>query len=211
VSLENYTDGAVLKTTDGGVHWQRLPVDDPQQNANLEGVGFVDESRGWVGGWGTDFSGGQSSATEDGGQTWRDANEIGRFVNRFRFLGSPVTVGYAAGATVYKYADAPVPTPPRPAFAAAPSPAGRILSGEARAEDGAPLSIPITVPEGASRVEVNVWERFGRHVVRVLEEADPAPGARTVEWDAAGRSGSHIVRVTVDDDSESQIVTLGGA
>ena len=47
-------------------------------------------------------------------------------------------------------------------------------------------------------------------LARVLEEADPAPGARTVEWDAAGRSGSHIVRVTVDDDSESQIVTLGG-
>lgn len=209
VSLENYTDGAVLKTTDGGGHWQRLPVDDPQQNANLEGVGFVDESRGWVGGWGTDFSGGQSSATEDGGLTWRDANEIGRFVNRFRFLGSPPTVGYAAGATVYKYSDEPVPAPPRPAFAAAPSVGGRLLTGDVGAAPHAPLRIPLTVPEGASRVEVNVWERFGRHVARVLEEADPAPGARTVEWDAPSRSGSYIVRVTVDDDSESQIVAVG--
>ena len=211
VSLENFRDGAVLKTTDGGMHWQRLPVDDPQQNANLEGVGFVDENRGWVGGWGADFAGGQSSATEDGGRTWRDANEIGRFVNRFRFLGRPVTVGYAAGATVYKYSDEPVPASMRPAFAGGPGVAAApLLAGAARADGSAPLRIPVTVPEGASRLEVNVWERFGRHVGRLLDEAGPAPGARTVEWDAAGRSGSYIVRVTVDDDSESQIVALGG-
>jgi photosystem II stability/assembly factor-like uncharacterized protein len=208
VSLENFRDGAVLKTTDGGEHWERVPVDDPQQNTNLEGVGFLDAKRGWVGGWGTDFSGGQSSATDDGGETWRDANEIGRFVNRFRFVGSPVTVGYAAGATVYKYSDEPVPAPMRTAFAAPETAAAGLLAGEVRADDGGPVRVPFTVPEGAARIEVNVWERFGRHVARLLDERDPAPGARTVDWDA-GRPGSYIVRVTVDDDSESQIVAVG--
>ena len=41
ISLENFNDGAILKTTDGGNRWTRLEIDDPQQNANLEGVGFV--------------------------------------------------------------------------------------------------------------------------------------------------------------------------
>ncbi len=90
-----------------------------RQNANLEGVGFVDENRGWVGGWGTPaFEGGQSSAISDGGESWDNANEIGKFINRFRFLGSPVTVGYAAGATVYKYSGQPVPAPTGPARSA---------------------------------------------------------------------------------------------
>jgi len=80
VSLENFNDGAVLKTTDGGTHWTRIEVDDPQQNANLEGVGFIDENHGWVGGGGKPaFVGGQSSVTEDGGASWSDANEIGKF------------------------------------------------------------------------------------------------------------------------------------
>ena len=44
-----------------------------------------------------------SSETFDGGRTWRNANEVGLSISRFRFLGSPVTVGYAAGETIYKY------------------------------------------------------------------------------------------------------------
>ena len=52
VSLENFTQGAILKTMDGGLTWKRLPINDPQHNANLEGIGFVDEQHGWVGGWG---------------------------------------------------------------------------------------------------------------------------------------------------------------
>jgi hypothetical protein len=32
---------------------------------------------------------GLSSATTDGGRNWQDANDIGRFINRFRFFGDP--------------------------------------------------------------------------------------------------------------------------
>ena len=111
VSLENFRAAAILKTSDGGQTWMRLPVNDPQGNVNLEGIGFVDEQRGWVGGWGPGgFGGGGSpqgfsSATTDAGVTWSNANEIGLFINRFRFFGSPVNVGYASGDTVYKYSD----------------------------------------------------------------------------------------------------------
>jgi photosystem II stability/assembly factor-like uncharacterized protein len=69
--------------------WTRHPINDPQGNANLEGVGFITEDRGWVGGWGdTNFTTGHTSGTTDGGNNWVDANEVGGFINRFRFLGT---------------------------------------------------------------------------------------------------------------------------
>jgi len=209
VSLENFNDGAILKTTDGGAHWVRLEINDPQQNANLEGIGFLDEDHGWVGGWGTPaFEGGQSSATSDGGQSWSDAGEIGKFINRFRFFTSPVTVGYAAGATVYKYSDTPVPAPP-PTAAAPESIAAPLLQSEADTDGGSAVRLPVAVPDGASRLVVNVWERFGRHVAQLADETHPTPGTRTVEWDTTDHFGSFIVRATVDDESESQIVWVG--
>ena len=60
VSLENFSDAAILKTTDGGQTWKRLKVNDPQGNVNLEGIGFIDEQRGWVGGWGPGGFGSES-------------------------------------------------------------------------------------------------------------------------------------------------------
>ena len=93
VSLENFDAGAILKTTDGGLTWQRKEINDPQGNKNLEGIGFIDEDNGWVGGWSF------SSETSDSGSNWQDANHVGRFINRFRFLGNPVHTGYASGKT----------------------------------------------------------------------------------------------------------------
>jgi hypothetical protein len=176
---------------------------------NLEGVGFVDEQHGWVGGWGSaDFKAGSTSETVDGGRTWTDANDIGRFVNRFRFLGRPVTIGYAAGRTVYKYSSEPVPPRPRE------TPVTRLLEvGEPAASDR-PARIPLTVPAGAARLTVDVWDRFGDLVRQLVDEPDPAAGARTLEWDVADDAGhpldpgSFIARVTVDGASESQILQV---
>ena len=68
VALESFDRAAILKTSDGGLNWTRIEVDDPQGNANLEGIGFLDEQTGWVGGWGSaSFEEGFSSATSDGG------------------------------------------------------------------------------------------------------------------------------------------------
>ncbi|MGH8885521.1 MAG: YCF48-related protein [Egibacteraceae bacterium] len=211
VSLENFCEGAVLKTTDGGQTWQRLAVDDPQMNANLEGVGFVDADRGWVGGWGSaSFQDGFSSATVDGGQDWGDANEIGLFINRFRFLGNPVTVGYAAGRTVYKYSAEPVPVSLR----LLEEPATRFLDSNEPMRSTRPVGIHLTVPADASRLAVTIWERFGALVRHLLDEAHPAAGSRTVEWDVTNdvgeplEPGNFILRVTVDDRSESLVITV---
>ena len=210
VSLESFERGAILKTTDGGKTWARLAVKDPQGNANLEGVGFVDDRHGWVGGWGSaDFQGGFSSETTDGGKTWTDANHIGRFINRFRFFGQPATVGYASGLTVYKYSSEPVQAAPREV--AAPT---RFLADNEPADQERPVRIPLTVPSGAGRLTVDIWDRFGEHVRHLVDELRPEPGRRALEWDVdndAGEplpAGSFILRVTADTSSESQILRV---
>ncbi|MGH3766465.1 MAG: YCF48-related protein [Pseudonocardiaceae bacterium] len=210
VALESFTRGTILKTVDGGATWTRLEINDPQGNANLEGIGFLDENTGWVGGWGSDsFRDGFSSSTTDGGATWHNANEIGAFINRFRFFHDPVTVGYASGRTVYRYAADPLPGP---RHAAAP-PGLSFLADNTPGRSEAPLPITVTVPGGAEALTINIWDRFGAHVRRI-DEPRPAAGSRTIEWDGtdeAGRSlddGSFLIRVSVDDRSESQIMYL---
>ena len=106
VSLENDTAAAILKTIDGGQSWKRIEITDPQRNVELEGIGFINEKTGWVGGWGHGFKSGDAdgttSGTTDGGATWFDANNVGRFINRFRFTGTEPIAGYASGGTIYQ-------------------------------------------------------------------------------------------------------------
>lgn len=113
VSLENFVSAAILKTTDGGQSWVRHDVQDADGkiiNNDLEGIGFIDENRGWVGGWGYNFNGYMNSYTEDGGVTWRredndpcNPNSDPRLrINRYRLFGDPATGGYCSGLQVYK-------------------------------------------------------------------------------------------------------------
>ena len=210
ISLENMTAGAILRTTDGGLTWKRLPIDDPQHNANLEGVGFADAKHGWVGGWGTaDFKGGFSSETVDGGDHWSNANQIGRFINRFRMFGNPATLGYASGRTVYKYSADPVIQP----LAGLVQPL-RILETNEPEESSGPVEIIYTAPEGAGHVTLDIWNRFGKYVRNLLDEDDPRPGRQTLIWNLEDNSGQRvppgafIYRITIDDEAESRIVII---
>jgi hypothetical protein len=210
VALENFTAGAILKTTDGGRTWTRKAVNDPQQNANLEGIGFVDDQHGWVGGWGSaDFSTGFTSETRDGGSTWKNANEVGRFINRFRFLGKPLVVGYASGRTVYKYA--PTTSPLSAPVAPAPQELKFLASNEP-VEADRELVLPIDVPSGARQLRIDIWDRFGEHVRRLADARLPKSDSHIVRWDFTGDHGqrldamSFICRVTIDDTSESVII-----
>jgi photosystem II stability/assembly factor-like uncharacterized protein len=211
VALENFRAGAILKTTDGGLTWRRMAVNDPQGNANLEGIGFVDAEHGWVGGWGDEnFDGGFSSETLDGGTNWQNANHIGRFLNRFRFFGDPVTVGYASGDTVYKYSAEPMPAAVAEAAAAGP----RLLDEAAPVQADGPIEIGFTVPPDARRLTIDIWDRFGAPVRHLVDEAEPASGHRSVTWDFTSDDGVplpdgfYIARLTVDGQAESRILRL---
>jgi photosystem II stability/assembly factor-like uncharacterized protein len=213
VSLENFCEGAILKTTDGGQTWTRLSIDDEKQNANLEGLGFVDENHGWVGGWGPTAFRGLSSETNDGGQTWTtvDWGEApkGEFLNRFRFVGSAPVVGYASGDTVYKYSTEPAPPAPKavppPALFTAPGP---------RATNQAATEIELTVPDGVTELRVEIWDRFGAHVGQLVNEAHPAGGVRSIAVEAVGgrqlEPGYYMVRAIADDRVDSTLLWIGG-
>jgi photosystem II stability/assembly factor-like uncharacterized protein/uncharacterized membrane protein len=220
VSLENMTAAAILKTVDGGKSWTRIPVADQQGNVNLEGVGFIDERQGWVGGWGPGGFGspgqpqGFSSATIDGGRTWRNANEIGLFINRFRFFGRPVEVGYASGDTVYKYSSDPIPPAQLAAAAALRS---RALLPQAHImRTIGNVSIPVDVPAGTKRISLLAWTRFGEEIGTIHDELRPPSGAQSIEWDgmdARGRPvapGDYIIRAVADDETASSILTIAG-
>ncbi|MBW4573146.1 MAG: hypothetical protein KME31_35855 [Tolypothrix carrinoi HA7290-LM1] len=212
VSLENFTKGAILKTTDGGKTWKRLRINDPQENVNLEGVGFVDENHGWVGGWGYNFPQdptGFSSETKDGGKNWEDANQIGQFINRFRFFGNPVTVGYASGKTVYKYSAAPVIAPLVERVAPL-----SFLTTNAPAQFEKSVTIEYTLPENTQKIRIDIWNQFGVYVRQLVDESNPSAGQKSVAWDGkndAGETltpGNFIYRLTVDGNAESRVIRL---
>ena len=210
VSLENFNAAAILKTTDGGVTWTRHAINDPQGNANLEGVGFADANHGWVGGWGDEnFDSGLSSETLNGGNNWLNANQIGRFINRFRFFGNPATLGYASGATVYKYSSEPVG--PQIADAA---PATEILASNEPENTRGPVEIAYTVPQGAQSLTLQIWNRFGKEVRKLMDEHSPRPGDHTTTWNLEDDSGqivsrgAFIYRITIDDEAESRIIIV---
>jgi photosystem II stability/assembly factor-like uncharacterized protein len=213
VSLQNYEAGAILTTIDGGLTWTRRQINDPQKNANLEGIGFIDGRHGWVGGWGDRPKVKRtSSETFDGGVTWRDANEIGKNINRFRFFGNPVTAGYATGETIYKYG----PTSISAAVAEQSTPIrqGRLLKSLERIEVPGRASVDVTVPVGASRLTVRIWDPDGPPVRTLIDELRPAAGDRSFSWDRTDDRGqllpiqSFICRVTVDETSESTLVVV---
>lgn len=218
VSLENFFAAAILKTTDGGRTWKRLNVNDPQGNVNLEGVGFIDEQRGWVGGWGPGgfgspgSPGGFSSATIDGAENWQDANEIGLFINRFRFFGNPVHVGYASGDTIYKYSSDPVM--PALATVAIADPARMLLPASQITGHVGNVPMRLSVPAGTKRLTLHIWNRFGEEVGCVLDEIRPVAGPRVYSWDgsdwrgSAVGSGDYIVRLTADDLSASSLLRI---
>jgi hypothetical protein len=209
VALENHDAGAFLTTSDGGRTWIRRPVNDSQRNANLQAVGFANKNHGWVGGWGgSRVLTGASSETFDGGRTWTNANSIGQSINRFRFL--PSGVGYAAGATIYKYCAAESPRREKRSR----------TEGVQFFESCDPVwatqvvQVRVKIPCRASSVTIRIWDVDGPLVRTLVNETAPAPGWRTVTWDRTDHSGvmlpsrPYVWRVTIDDKSESRLMFI---
>jgi photosystem II stability/assembly factor-like uncharacterized protein len=86
----------VAKTVDGGETWMELLLVDDARVQEF-GIGFLDESTGWVGAMPGGFQ------TIDGGKTWSSV-ELGKATNKVRLLKTPQggAVGYAIGVDVYK-------------------------------------------------------------------------------------------------------------
>jgi photosystem II stability/assembly factor-like uncharacterized protein len=226
VSLENFTKAAILKTTDGGNTWVRVPIADTSGqtiNTDLEGVGFLDAQSGWVGGWADNFEGLFNSVTADGGKTWTAQNNTPGDpstdprikINRYRFLGNPISTGYCSGAQVYKRAT-PQVAAAAAARVAAPQPAGLALS-HAPNFSSRSAEISYVLPQNVGKVFVGIWNHFAIHVRTLVDGVSQQAGRHTVVWDGtddAGRplgGGVYICRMSVDGRTgESQMVRLPG-
>ncbi len=84
-----------LKTSDGGLTWNRMPY--YQGSYRAQGIGFVTESTGWIGSFRDDR---HTMVTYDGGVSWQETT-IGNRINRIRFMEG--TTGFAAGHWLYRF------------------------------------------------------------------------------------------------------------
>lgn len=85
--------GRLIKSTDSGANW----VSKNAPEVDIQAVGFVSETHGWMGGMSTGFQ-----ETFDSGDTWVDST-IGSNLNRIFFVNE--NLAYACGTTIYKYTD----------------------------------------------------------------------------------------------------------
>ena len=90
--------GKLIKSEDAGQTW--ISKDFP--DANVQAVGFLTETHGWMGGHNTGFY-----ETFDAGTTWTNT-EIGSNLNRIFFIND--NLAYASGTTIYKLSDSNLAT-----------------------------------------------------------------------------------------------------
>ena len=95
ISNDNYDDTlAYLKTTDAGLNWTRFTLPNGGFTSFQQGIGFMNENTGWIGGGQYTFK------TTNAGTSWFPDN-FGININRFQFLSD--TLAYAVGQKVYKF------------------------------------------------------------------------------------------------------------
>jgi photosystem II stability/assembly factor-like uncharacterized protein len=94
-AVESFGDfeGKLIKSTDAGQTWMARDVPD----TDIQGVGFITENHGWMGGHNTGFL-----ETFDGGETWNNT-EFGFSLNRFQIFGE--NLAYCAGKSIYKFSN----------------------------------------------------------------------------------------------------------
>lgn len=211
ISLENFNDAAILKTKDGGNNWERVVVADQQGNKNLEGVGFLNESVGWVGGWGDPRARkGYSSATTDSGMSWSDANSIGLFINRFRFTGDDDIVAYSSGDRIYRYSQNGVISAEVNELSPLIEPPEQIPDAQIESIDK--LELTVKIPEGAKNFHIGIWARFPKLVAELVDENNPVPGDRKITWHFKDHTGADvgygyfIYRITIDGIATSRLI-----
>lgn len=85
--------GRLIKSEDGGTTWASYEIPEYE----ILGVGFVSESKGWIGG---DFNG--LYETTDGGLNWSFI-DLGGDLNKIQIINS--TLAYAAGYSIYKFTE----------------------------------------------------------------------------------------------------------
>jgi len=170
VSIEDFNGGNLycLKTTDQGQTWREVRYGSAL-SFNAEGIGFINDSVGWIGG---DYVGPTVYRTVDGGQTWT-ATQLAPNLNRFRFFGD--TLGYASGTLIYRIT---------PQAVGLPEKAGEDGIGECWPNPAADrFALPLTLRR-AGLVRLALTDVLGREVLS--RQARYPAGAHELEVSLTG-------------------------
>ncbi len=232
ISLENFAGAAILKTTDGGETWTRHDVQDSCGNIinnDLEGIGFINENQGWVGGWGNNFTGLMNCYTEDGGLTWisQDNNpQVSHSdqrirINRYRFIGNPVTAGYCSGQQVYKLQigcqSKKSAFAKKQAFSSAKTPRLEPAHGDEKIDyrvflkspnqpafpehdfaleykklSDSKIEISYQLPADTENVFLGLWNQFAFYVKTLAHDKMQTQGRQTIIWDGRDDEGQPL-------------------
>lgn len=197
VSIENGNSASFLKTQDGGTTWQKFDIPTTRR---IQGIGFLTEDLGWVGGWST------SSITTDGGHTWQNTGGLIHRANRLQVFGD--TLMYASGYGVFKYTrNATAIANIEPVLPASPF----LLKNYPNPFN--PATMIEYQLEKSADVLVRVYDYLGQQI-RVLVNTRQPAGRQQAQWDgknAQGQpvsSGQYIYRVDAYGKAESHIMTL---
>ncbi len=177
IQRNSQTSNHFLKTADGGKTWQEKSF--PITPYFIQGIGFISEKLGWIGGRSAASSGYQ---TADGGETWQPAG-FGSQLNRFRFLND--TLGYAVGQRAYKYT----------------ANTTRVASRKQATRDfglaqnypnpfNPSTTIRFTLAK-PSNVRITVYDLSGRKINEILQQT-LATGEHAIAWDAIDQEGNAV-------------------
>ncbi len=188
----------ILKTTNGGMNWTEISL--PNNITNLEGIGFVNEQTGWVGGWGVSFFNEPSYKTTNGGANWSLAG-WGVNMNRIRFISD--TLAYAVGKTVYKYTREPIGIQQ----ISTEIPEAFTLHQNYPNPFNPTTKIKFEIPK-SSFVTIKIYNALGKEITTLANENLNA-GIYSVSWDASAySSGIYFYKIITNEYSESKKMVL---
>ncbi len=169
--------GKLIRSLDNGATW--ITNDAPE--SIIQGVGFISETHGWVGGHTTGFM-----ETTDGGQTWIDTG-VGNNLNRIQMFNDHF--GVAAGASVYKFSDQPLATT---------APKGNARTPLKASIEPNPvtdkLSIKIEFPE-SDHMRLELFDAAGRLIKELQRDAIQTAGTKYYHFDFPYASGVYFVSI----------------
>ncbi len=168
-----------LKTSDRGKTWSEHFF---IQDYDVEGIGFIDESTGWIGGWT-----GPTYQSTDSGKTWSEFSMSNRMINLNRIRRINDTLMYGAGTQIFKY-HSPVITTVKDQSPAAP---GTLVVQQNYPNPFNPsTTITFTLPE-FSTVRISVFNALGQRVEGIMDNPKPA-GTYSMQWHPAASVPSGV-------------------
>ncbi len=170
--------GKLLKSNDAGASWVSKDVWDPF----IQGVGFISENHGWMGGHNSGFL-----ETFDGGDTWDDTG-FGWSLNRFQVFDENLV--YCSGRSIYKYTDNLstnewTPRPKDMEITVAPNPVQDVLK----------ISVDF---QRSDHMVITLFDESGRLINQLLRETIDSKGKKSYQFDFPQKSGVYYLQFHYD-------------